>query len=328
MKTAIILAGGVAKGAFEAGVLSVIAQRGFQICQIVGSSSGALNATMYAAAVRSGQEIEAANRLQSLWLDDADWMRVFHFSWRDIVDRVALSDSSRIYDLLRAHIPPLVTAKVNDVGLRLVVGAINGHRSFIGNAPATTFEGVLPFTAESFETEAGREAIYTAAVASAAFPIVFAPVNVPGLGPCYDGGVVNDAPVALASESGADRVIVVAPYPTVSAPEQVPTGVDLVMHLVDVLIHERLYRDLQAAARTNEVVDKLTALADENVISRAQLAQVLAVIDARKIEILQIRPDDELPGDTFAGFLHRDLRAQYIEAGKQAAERALTNLTP
>jgi predicted acylesterase/phospholipase RssA len=230
--------------------------------------------------------------------------------------------------LLRENIPPLVTPKVNDVGLRLVVGAISGHGSFIGSAPATTYEGVLPFTSESFDTEAGRAAIYNAAVASAAFPIVFAPVEVPGFGPCYDGGVVNDAPVALASESGAERVIVIAPYPMVSAPARVPTGIDLVMHLVDVLIHERLYRDLKAATNTNDVVARLTALVDKKLLSQEQLAQVLKVLDARQIEIVQIRPDEELAGDPFAGFLHKDLRAQYIAAGRQAAERALANLLP
>jgi hypothetical protein len=76
------------------------------------------------------------------------------------------------------------------------------------------------------------------------------------------------------------------------------------------------------------VVARLTALVDKKLLSTEQLAQVLKVIDARPIEIVQIRPDEELAGDTFAGFLHKDLRAQYIAAGSKAAERALANIQP
>ena len=59
-KTAVILSGGVAKGAFEAGALTVLANKGFDVTQVVGASSGSLNATMYAASVRAGRERDAA----------------------------------------------------------------------------------------------------------------------------------------------------------------------------------------------------------------------------------------------------------------------------
>ena len=85
-KTAVILAGGVAKGAFEAGALSILADECFRVAQVVGSSSGSLNVTMYAAAVRAGRERDAARRLLSLWLDEADWMHAFHFSLRELLE--------------------------------------------------------------------------------------------------------------------------------------------------------------------------------------------------------------------------------------------------
>lgn len=324
--TALILAGGVAKGAFEAGALSVIAARGFHISQVVGASSGALNATMYAAGVRAGREVEAAKRLVSLWQDQADWMHVFHFSLRDVLNGRALSDSSKILQLLKDQVPNVATAAVNDVGLRLVVGAVKGTRGNIGEQPATTFEGVLSFEGAEFDDEQRRQAIYNGAIASAAFPVVFAPVDVPGLGPCYDGGVVNDTPVKLAAQAGAERVIVIAPYPAVMNVGETPTGVDLVMHLVDILIHERLYRDLHDAAELNAVIAKLGAMVDTNELTAEQMRRVLDALGATKIEMITIRPPTDLPGNTFDGFRDRSLREQYIAAGHAAAQLALANV--
>ncbi len=50
---AVILAGAVTKGAFEAGALEVIAARGVAVQRIVAASSGAFSAVAYAAGVRA-----------------------------------------------------------------------------------------------------------------------------------------------------------------------------------------------------------------------------------------------------------------------------------
>ena len=69
MSDALVLAGGVAKGAFSAGALSVLsdpetkARLGLDVSRIVGASSGALNGVFYAAAIRSGNEAFAGQRL-------------------------------------------------------------------------------------------------------------------------------------------------------------------------------------------------------------------------------------------------------------------------
>lgn len=325
-RTAVVLAGGVAKGAFEAGALDVIVARGVSICQVVGASSGALNATMIAAAVRAGREADATARLLTLWREDADWMKVFHVSWRDVLEGRGLSDSQKILELLRREIPRIATAAVSAIGLRIVVGALQGVLSSIGAEPATTFEGVVPFEGEAFDDEESRERIYTAAAASAAFPVVFQPIHVPGLGECVDGGVVNDTPVRLATESGADRVIVITPYPAVYHREGLPRGLDFAAHLVDALIHERLFRDLRETDRINGHIAALAALEADGVLTAAQRAAVQQILDVRRLEVVTIRPAEELPGNVFAGFLHRELREQYIAAGQAAATERLDQL--
>jgi NTE family protein len=325
-RTAIVLSGGVAKGAFEAGALDVLVERGIKISQVVGTSSGSLNATMLAGAVRAGRERDATRRLLTLWHDDADWMHIFHLTLREALEGRGLSDSFRVLKLMRDELPKITTASINPIRLRIVVGLLNGVRRQFGQQVATTFEGVLTFDGPDFDDDAGRERIYNAAAASAAFPLLFHPVDVPGLGPCYDGGVVNDAPVKLAAEDGATRVIVIAPYPATFDSAAAPTGVALAAHLVDVLIHERLFRDLRDAERVNEAVRGVQTLVTAGVLDQNQMALVLQAFDARPLQIVTIRPTHELPGNSFAGFLHRNLREQYITAGHDVAHRVLDSL--
>jgi predicted acylesterase/phospholipase RssA len=146
---------------------------------------------------------------------------------------------------------------------------------------------------------AGLEQVFSAAVASAAFPIVFAPVEVDGIGPCVDGGVVNNTPIkwALDGQIGRelDAVVVIATSVERRAePPGALRGMGLVSHLADMLIEERLYRDLREAEQVNDALAKLHALARPGGLSVSQLAEVMAALDwtgRRVVEIIPIRPE-------------------------------------
>lgn len=325
-ETAVVLAGGVAKGAFEAGALDTLAEAGVAISQVVGASSGALNATMLAAGIRAGRVRDATGRLIELWRDEAGWMKVFHVSLRDIVSRTGISDSKDILELLRREVPLIATAAVSPVRLRIVVAALNGVVSAIGDRPATTFEGVCSFADDDFDEESRREPIYVSAAASAAFPLVFRPVDVPTLGPCYDGGAVNNTPIQLATADGLKQVIVVSPYPAVFDASPPLEGIDLVSRLIDILIQERVYRDLKMADAANATIARLGELTRAGTLDRAQLDAVLQTLGLRPLRIVTVRPDAELAGTAFAGFLHKSLRDEYIAAGQAAAKSQLANI--
>ena len=324
--TAIVLAGGVAKGAFEAGAIQVLVEHGIKLAQVVGTSSGALNAILLAAAIRANREREAMPDLLNLWRDEASWMHVFHFTVRDALRRRALSDSTKLLHLMRTEIPKVATAAVNPVRLHLVVSAIDGVINRLGSERATTFEGVCSFEGEDFDDDAGRERIYAAAAASAAFPVVFRPVEVAGIGPCYDGAIVNDTPLKLAIDGGADRVVVIAPYPAEFKPRPTAGGIEMLTHLVDMLTHERLFRDLLQAEKTNDSIERLRALVLRGELTGQQLDVILRQLDIRPIEVITIRPPAELEGNAFAGFAERRLREAYLVAGQAAARLALPSL--
>ena len=96
-------------------------------------------------------------------------------------------------------------------------------------------------------------AIFDAVTASAAFPGAFRPVgiDVDGREPvaCLDGGLVNNAPIKHAiDDNDVDRVFIVTPSPALAYPEPADGhGVGLLAHLVEILVSERLYRDLREA---------------------------------------------------------------------------------
>jgi NTE family protein len=322
---ALILAGGVAKGAFEAGVIQRLVDNGVRIDRIVAASSGALNGTYLAAAIHAGREREAAEKLPQLWEAQASYRRIFDIDVGAVTRLRGLSNSDKLMDLMRREVEPILDGgEHNPVTLSVVVAVVGGVDAQIGGKPATSFEKVITFAGEAFDDDERREALYKATAASAAFPILFEPVDVPGVGPSYDGGVVNDTPVKLAMEEGADRIIVVSPYPQVVMIPQTPTGVAGIGHLVDILIHERLYRDLHDAELVNAKLAQLEALVRNGTLSAAQADAVKKITGwSRHIDLTYIRPERDLPGSAFAGFFNKQLRLEYLDAGRRAADAAL-----
>lgn len=329
LRIAVVLAGAVAKGAFEAGALHSLARADVQIVRIVGASSGALNGTMLAAAVRSREVMAGTQRLVELWRDRAEWNAVFHARF----SRAGISDNARIIELLRSEIAPgPANAEVN---LRLLVAPLFGVPGTIGTRPATTYEAVRDFSSEDFTTEAGLDRIFVAATASSAFPFVFAPVEVEPIGPCVDGGAVNNTPVKHALEGSVggeiDAIVVIAT--TVEDRRQPPAelhGMELASHLGGMLIGERLYRDLRETEEVNASLANLDALVADGTLTAAQHERVRAALgwtDRKQVRVIQIRPTAELPGSSFAGFFDPALRSRYLDEGARRATDILADPT-
>jgi predicted acylesterase/phospholipase RssA len=204
----------------------------------------------------------------------------------------------------------------------------------IGDHQATTYEAIRDFTGADFATAETLEQVFETATASSAFPLVFAPVTLDGLGPCVDGGAVNNTPVARALEgpigNEVDLIVVVATsVELVTGPPPELHGLSLASHLGSMLIGERLYRDLRETEAANASLARLTALVEGGVIDQVQLDQVLTALDwagRRPVKVVQIRPVEELPGSSFSGFFEPALRAQYVTAGEQRARDVLAEV--
>ena len=265
-KIAVVLAGAVAKGAFEAGALAELVKReDVHIQHIVAASSGALNGTVLAASIHGAQShtdlVKRVEALCDLWIEKGDLSHAFHPNALGLVRGTGISDQSKLRTLLTGHLRPSERGAAGaNVTLKIVISPIQGVSA---KEDTSTFEAMREFQNADFETEEGLSKIYDVAVASASFPLAFAPSQVDGLGPCIDGGTVNNSPIKYAVQNapGIDSVIVIAPTPadaTIGVEKAGDFGgLGLIGRLADMLINERLHRDLKEADETNEALRNL-----------------------------------------------------------------------
>ena len=326
MVDAVIFAGGIARGAFGAGALSVLLERvpDLDVRRVVATSSGALNGAYFARAIRSGVARTAGVELEKLWIEEGTASHAFDLSVQSLATLTAISNNARLLDLLRENVKPS-TAK-NPVELRMVVTSMEGDIVRENDWVATTFERVLRFTGETFDDCASLEPMFQAVTASAAFPVAYAPVEIDVDGHkvgCYDGGLVDNTPIGNALEdSDVTRIFVLNPYPAVF--EAHPTdrhGIGLATHLADIVVSERLYRDMRAAREVNRALAALEAALDPKSFDAAVTA--LGWSRMRPVDIIDIRPPLALEGGAFSAVFSRDLREAYVRAGADAARNVL-----
>jgi predicted acylesterase/phospholipase RssA len=341
---AIVIGGAVAKGAFAAGALAVLTEKltakGTPIRRLVGTSSGALNATMLAAGVRAGDPVGATQKLTHLWEEKANVWGIIEPDLLSWLHGRGLSGTKRIIGLLKAECPTAVASPPVPVSLRIVVTPLAGvdRKGRIRSVarPRTSFEHVERFEGADLDDKEKRERVFQAAAASAAFPFAFEPVALQDVGPCVDGGVVNNTPIgeAIDQDPEIDAVYVIAADPADLSLKREDAaalgGSDLVLRLVEMLIDERLTRDLAEARAVNAWIETLKRLVESGGLTRTARDEVVHGLYPnrdpaafRHVGIVEIRPAQHLKGNPFKGFFNGDLRHSYIEQGRAAAQAAL-----
>jgi len=328
-RSALVLSGALAKGAFEAGACAALAEAGVPIARVVGSSSGALNAVYYAAAIRAGKERDAAEELALFWAEHAEWWNFIELSLRDLARGRGLSRSHKLEELIRAHLVAYLPGARRDVDLRIVLTDLEGIDSWgTGLTITTTHESVIGYRGLDFEYPERVAEMAHVAAASAAVPGIFAPVVVRQR-ECVDGGIVNNTPIRQALEDPEiDRIFVIRPSPSVAETSHL-SGCQLAAHIIDILITERLNRDLNEAAEINRQLAAVERLAGTNGFGELQLRQIKEAVGlryARPVEIVIIEPQVALAGNPLTALRDRELRRAYVEEGRDAARRALARL--
>ena len=193
---ALVLSGGGAKGAYEAGVAATFVERGLPIRLVAGSSAGALNAAM----VASGR----ADRLEALWRsvtrEQVYSLRVPLFfagflpGWLTLLvlnETKALFDPAPLRELIQTS---LDFEQIRTSPTRLLVTATDlarREKRVFDNATVTV----------------------DALMAASAVPGLFPPVEVDGA-MLVDGGLTGRAPVleALEADPTLARAVVVMSY--------------------------------------------------------------------------------------------------------------------
>lgn len=193
---ALVLSGGGAKGAYEAGVAAAFVERGLPIRLVAGSSAGALNAAMIA----SGR----ADRLEAMWrsitreqvytLRAPVFFAGFLPGW---LTMLALNETSSLFD--PAPLRDLITASLDFNRLRASPVRLLVTATDLARREKRVFDN--------------RSVTVDALMAASAVPGLFPPVEVDGA-LLMDGGLTGRAPVleALEADASLARVVVVMSY--------------------------------------------------------------------------------------------------------------------
>ncbi|HEY0781928.1 MAG TPA: patatin-like phospholipase family protein [Thermoanaerobaculia bacterium] len=304
---ALTLAGGGARGAYQAGVIRGLArhlpQLRFPI--LTGVSAGGINATFLAS--HPGPLGESGPELEQLWarlhLDD-----VFRIDPPSLVSNFArwvarlasggapltpslrgLVDTKPLHDLV-AHAVPTVDGEIVGIARNLERGRLRALAlttlNYSTGQTITWVQG-SHFTPWRRPRRKGIATRFTVAhvMASAALPLFFPAVR---LGDAWhgDGGVRLDAPLSPALHLGADRILAVSPRYELSEAEAdrpkvtgYPPPAQILSQLMGAIFLDVLDRDV----RNLELVNRL--------ITQLPLEERGAL---RPIDILVIRPSEDL----------------------------------
>ncbi|MCE3555737.1 patatin-like phospholipase family protein [Pseudonocardia sp. RS11V-5] len=273
----VVLAGGGARGAYEAGALSVLLPaldaEGRRPALYVGTSAGAINAALFAAYAHRPVADQVAAVLQV-------WQGI---SLQDVLSSVVRSSFGRLLTFLgqTAHIPgvrltslvdtaPLYeTARIKVNWTRLHTNTATGVTrvavvaTSVTTGRATVFVdgGAVPAPVQDRPIDYVGAAIGVEHVlASAAIPVLFPPGQI-GDEWFLDGGVRLNVPLKPALDLGADRLVVLATHPATVPPVTTPLPYpacpdvdDSIIAVLDAALVEPMIEDLRNLGRVNRLV--------------------------------------------------------------------------
>ena len=332
MRVGLVLSGGGARGAYEAGLMAGLVdvlglkpsdRSPFEI--YAGTSVGAINAAYLAGHADRGDH--AIDGLLRAWteLSLRQHLKVDTLRFLGLRDRWPLGqndgllgrsllDPKPIYRVIRENIPwdRLHRNVRRGVVKSLVVPAlhISSGRThlFAELAPGETFR---PSKAQGRQAICG-EITSEHVLASSSLPLIFPACAINGVYYC-DGGLRLNTPLASAIRSGADRMVVVpllkAGVRHATTSEEVyPNPFFLLGKLLNALLLDPIAYDLKVLERFNSLIETLDAT-----LSREQRAEFDSVVTAsrgapyRRIETLAFHPTEDLgraAGDFLAARNH------------------------
>jgi predicted acylesterase/phospholipase RssA len=265
-----------------------------------------------------------AKNLVTAWIEKGGWFDTFKLNPLNLIRGRGLSGHEGLSELIKAVIKPCTHSEKKDIEVRIIITPLNGVEGNIGDKPATTFEKVVSFTGEDFDTEEGLARIFQVTLAACSFPGIFSSVNVAGLGPCVDGGAVNNAPIRYAIDYiDVSHIIMPVPFPEMMQVPKSMGGFGLLGHLIEILINERLYRDLKTAQTTNADVKALKDMVKKNQLSNGQFEEIKKLLNIKTVNIHEVRPKVNLKVGSFSGFFSKSDRMKLVEEGREAMRAKL-----
>lgn len=226
-KTAFVMAGGGSLGAIQVGMLTELLRAGETPDLVVGSSVGALNASMFAAYPNA----EGVDKLARIWcsLKRSD---IFPVTMRSALAWMrgsgSLFDSSGLRELIETNLP-FRSLEQAQIPLHVVATNLGGVSVCLSKGPSV--DSIL---------------------ASAAIPIAFPSVRI-GNDDLIDGAIGSNTPIVTAMELGAKRIIVLPTGFACSLDAPPMSAVARGLHALTLLVAHQVVSDLRLLAGTVEI---------------------------------------------------------------------------
>jgi len=320
-RTALVLPGGGARGAFQVGVLKALAEllpRGspspFDV--ISGTSAGAINSVVLATKARRFQV--AVAELDRVWShfrchhvyrtdnrtmlrSSLHWLASIVLGGFLVGTPKSLLDNSPLRALLSRNIrfPRIQDAIDNGWLEALTVTAA----SYDSARSTSFFQASGNATPWSRTRRVGVRANVNLdhLMASIAVPMIFPPVLVDGeyFG---DGAMRQATPLSPAIHLGADRILVIgvrdetadqAPDPTV--PRRQPSFAQIAGYMLDTLFMDGLYSDLERMTRINQLIDAVPPQHRKGAVANMRAIDTMLVVPSEDLRAIAHRHRKQLP---------------------------------
>ena len=235
-KTALILSGGGAKGAFQAAAEKYAREvKGYHWDIIAGVSVGALNGTMLA--------MQKYARLWEIWNTISNDQ--VYTGGLNVLSAIKLLFGAKsfygiepLYKLLKKEL------EVDKITTDLLIGAVS-----LVSGEYVQFTRQSPHLAE-------------AVLASSVMPVIWTPVDIDSDHlSMVDGGVRNISPIGDVLDANPDEIVVINCGAETSDPLAAPpkTIVDIGLRTLDILLNELFVSDMREFIRTNALVQQAAA---------------------------------------------------------------------
>ena len=286
---ALILPGGGARGAYQAGVLKAISEvvHGAQIPfpVICGTSAGAINAALLASHAHEFQTGVERTDGWTVLSSGLRWALSLSSGGRLVSNPESLLDNAPLRSFIegRLDLPGIETA-IGQGALRGLAVTASGYTCA---AAVSFYQGAADLQPWSRSRRNGQAAIIEVRhlLASAALPLLF-PAERIGNEYFGDGGMRMLAPLSPAIHLGADRLLVIStrdgrPDPPPAQPMPYPSLGEIGGYLLDTIFMDTLNADLNRLNRINRTLE----LMDQEQRERSGL---------KRIDSLIIRPRRDL----------------------------------
>lgn len=297
MQTALVLSGGGAKGAFQAGALRELSARGYRFDSVAGVSVGALNGVMLA----SGQVERMVDIWRTIRPEQVYRKRSLPFlALQYLAHKIGIASPPQsiysnepLFNLLRRELDTIA------LKIPLTIGRVNLE------------SGNYLRHIEPDNPDFARQVL-----ASTAIPVVWEPVCIEGAR-YVDGGIRNTTPLKDAVQTDPDRIVIVTngPIGIFGRREELKDIFDIAERSLDILLDEIFQEDLKRFLQINRLVQQAGS---HGVSLHAESGRLL-----KYYEVMIVAPEKPL-GSALNFERHR--LDHLLQRGREAAIKLINDL--